>query len=303
MSFFLVTSGAEKMVLEDWEEVRPYIDAHIRDPFGKHSTSVQLFPTRIEAENSARETTIGKDPLNDKAFTLEKADLKISDELMSNNNRQQICYCSICKSHSYKSFKVIIYVDGATRNNGSVDATSGFGVYYPFSEHQNVSSSLPRTINGIRTTNQRAELAAIRHVLKETHAYITQDINHLLGINSQEKFNAIKAVLGGRDPGEYDGNHYVVRTDSLYAIQCITEWLITWEANGYRNAHNKPVDNQDLIKECVILYKKIKEVQSLNGRGAFEFEHVRGHKGEQGNEIADQLAKVGADHPSAQNWS
>lgn len=72
-------------------------------------------------------------------------------------------------------------------------------------------------------------------------------------------------------------------TDSMYSINCITKWSMAWERSGW----NVDKCNLDLIRP-------IKEL--LRGRiYNVEFTHVRGHKGDYGNEEADRLANMGAD--------
>ena len=91
-------------------------------------------------------------------------------------------YC--CKGARYRKFENLIeakeycendgryyiypvYVDGACRNNGRENAKGGYGVYYGDEDPRNVSVPLDRVDpNGIRPTNQRAELWAMNHALK-----------------------------------------------------------------------------------------------------------------------------------------
>lgn len=145
-----------------------------------------------------------------------------------------------------------VYTDGATLRNGSHDASSGIGVYYGPYDSRNRSVPLSDYINGLPTTNQRAELLAIKDVLIE--------------IDNSSNFDT-----------------YLILSDSLYAINCITKWLQKWERNGYLNVKNEPVHNRDIIEECVQLYNQIENKVFL--------EHVRGHQGNEGNEEADRLAK------------
>ena len=75
-----------------------------------------------------------------------------------------------------------------------------------------------------------------------------------------------------------------INTDSEYTINCITKWYKGWERNNWKNAKKQPVKNQDLIKQLYNFYKKNKVT----------FNHVRGHKGIYGNEMADHLAVEGS---------
>lgn len=64
----------------------------------------------------------------------------------------------------------------------------------------------------------------------------------------------------------------LIRSDSEYAIGALTQ---DWA----RNANVRLIEN-------------IRQDLALRG-GAVEFEHVKGHAGHEGNEVADQLANIG----------
>ena len=75
-------------------------------------------------------------------------------------------------------------------------------------------------------------------------------------------------------------------TDSNYLRQGITEWIHKWKLNNWRTAAKKPVANRDLWIEISDLNEK------MNG----QWNWVKGHAGDPGNERADQLANLGADN-------
>lgn len=75
-----------------------------------------------------------------------------------------------------------------------------------------------------------------------------------------------------------------ILTDSQYLIDCITEHIQKWKTNGWKNAKGKPVVNQELFQKLDQLLTNLD----------IQFEHVRGHRGNHGNEQADRLAKRGA---------
>ena len=72
----------------------------------------------------------------------------------------------------------------------------------------------------------------------------------------------------------------VIYTDSKYVKQGITEWIHGWKKKNW-----KDVKNPDL-------WQKLDEV--CQGRD-IEWHWVKGHAGHPGNEMADQLANLGAD--------
>ena len=75
-------------------------------------------------------------------------------------------------------------------------------------------------------------------------------------------------------------------TDSNYLRQGITEWIHKWKLNNWRTAAKKPVANRDLWIE----------ISELNEKMKVEWNWVKGHAGDPGNERADLLANLGADN-------
>ncbi len=76
-----------------------------------------------------------------------------------------------------------------------------------------------------------------------------------------------------------------ITTDSQYVRKGITEWIIGWQRNGWRNSQNKPVKNQDRWQVLLALVAKHQ----------VEWYWVKGHSGHPENELADQLANQGID--------
>jgi ribonuclease HI len=74
-------------------------------------------------------------------------------------------------------------------------------------------------------------------------------------------------------------------TDSKYVLQGITQWLPQWKAKGWRTASRKPVRNQDLWEQLDLAA----ESQDII------WHWVKGHSGDAGNELVDQLANRAID--------
>ena len=74
-------------------------------------------------------------------------------------------------------------------------------------------------------------------------------------------------------------------TDSNYVRSGITQWMANWKRNGWRTAGRKPVKNEDLWRR----------LDELAGRHEIEWHWVKGHAGDPGNELADELANRGAE--------
>ena len=72
----------------------------------------------------------------------------------------------------------------------------------------------------------------------------------------------------------------VIFTDSKYVMQGIQEWIKNWKINNWRTSQKKPVKNKELWQE----------LDELVSNRNIEWQWVKGHSGDFGNEIADKLA-------------
>lgn len=159
-----------------------------------------------------------------------------------------------------------VYIDGCTLRNGSPYACGGIGVFVAPNHPMNRAAPLVG-----KCTSQRAELmAAIR------------------GLEEAIKNCQTKLVLG-----------IELVTDSEYVQNVLCKWLWTWRQNGYRRTNGEPLKNVDLIRRLDATRKAYNEFyardnpeNSLND--AVTVNHVRGHKGNPGNEQADAFARKGA---------
>ena len=106
--------------------------------------------------------------------------------------------------------------------------------------------------------------------------------------NRMELIGAIKAM---EKLNQNNGVSLTIRTDSNYVRKGITEWLSSWKKNNWRKSDKKPVENKDLWEQL----DKIVSKHSVN------WEWVKGHAGETGNEIADALARKGRDEAKKTN--
>ena len=70
-------------------------------------------------------------------------------------------------------------------------------------------------------------------------------------------------------------------TDSRYVIDGITVWIDSWRQNNWRTANRKPVKNKELWQE----------LHALTLKHLIAWRWVRGHSGNQYNELVDQLAR------------
>ena len=73
-------------------------------------------------------------------------------------------------------------------------------------------------------------------------------------------------------------------TDSMYVLNGITSWIHGWKRNGWKNSAKQPVKNADLWRA----------LDAAAAQHEIEWQWVKGHAGDPGNERADRLANVGA---------
>ena len=117
---------------------------------------------------------------------------------------------------------------------------------------------------------------------------LNDDEKDLYGGNSETTNNqmemqaALEALKYLKDKNEV----IELYTDSNYLRQGITEWIHKWKLNNWRTAAKKPVANRDLWIE----------ISDLNEKMNVQWNWVKGHAGDPGNERADQLANIGADN-------
>ncbi|EKP0309671.1 hypothetical protein JGK42_003589 [Aeromonas veronii] len=75
-----------------------------------------------------------------------------------------------------------------------------------------------------------------------------------------------------------------ILTDSTYTRDCATKWAPGWKKRGWKLKSGKQVGNRVLVEEVYSAFERIKNKVSI--------EHVRGHAGIEGNELADKLASL-----------
>jgi len=96
--------------------------------------------------------------------------------------------------------------------------------------------------------------------------------------NQMELLAAIKALESLKEPCQVE-----LFTDSNYVKQGITEWIINWKKNGFKNSKKKPVVNAELWMR----------LDTIASQHKVNWQWVKGHSGHIENERADALANRG----------
>ncbi len=126
----------------------------------------------------------------------------------------------ITKNTENQNMKIdyCIYTDGACRNNGNQNSQAGIGIYFGENDNRNVS----KKVNGIKQTNNVAELLAINIAF-----YIIEE-----DLKQNKKIE--------------------IYSDSIYAINNLRFYGASYEILNWK----KDMPNKELIKSTYELYKK-----------------------------------------------
>ena len=100
--------------------------------------------------------------------------------------------------------------------------------------------------------------------------------------NRMEMMAVIEALSALKRPC-----HVILHVDSQYVLKGMTEWLQGWKAKGWRTAAKQPVKNVDLWQRLDALVHQSEH--------RIEWQWVKGHAGDPGNERADGLANRGVE--------
>lgn len=147
-----------------------------------------------------------------------------------------------------------IYTDGATSGNGMVNARGGYGAVILHGEEEH---HVYGRVSG-QATNQVCEIWAV-----------------IVGVTT---------ILGNFSHELAQNRTIEIYSDSAYVVNCINDgWYKKWQVNGWLNSQRKPVANQPLWEKLIALLPY----------ADFKFIKVKGHDGNEYNEIADELARKG----------
>ena len=77
-------------------------------------------------------------------------------------------------------------------------------------------------------------------------------------------------------------SNVVIHTDSKYLMNGINDWINNWKNNNWKTSTKKDVKNVDLWKA----------IDDLSSEHTIKWNWVKGHSGNPGNEMADDLANL-----------
>ena len=105
-------------------------------------------------------------------------------------------------------------------------------------------------------------------------------------INTTNNIMELKGCIEGLKAIKNKTLPVEVYLDSAYVLNGITNWIEGWKKKGWRTANKKPVLNKELWIELDSERNKFNNI---------EFIKVKGHAGNEGNEIADRLCNEAMD--------
>jgi len=148
--------------------------------------------------------------------------------------------------------KIIIYTDGSARGN---PGPAGWAAVILLGQNSGGQGRVIE-IGGRKdtATNNQMELSAPIGALKYVKKHMSKTV--------------------------FDTGNIEIFSDSKYVILGITEWILNWQKNNWRNANKKPVLNRELWEE---LYKLTEDLKP-------KWTYVEGHNGDKWNERADEIA-------------
>lgn len=101
-----------------------------------------------------------------------------------------------------------------------------------------------------------------------------------MGTNNTAELGALHESLLLAQKEVDNGNKVEIKCDSMYSINCIKTWAISWEKKGWTKKGGE-IKNLEIIKLAYHLYNSIKKDVTLS--------HIKAHAGFEGNELADRM--------------
>ncbi len=111
-----------------------------------------------------------------------------------------------------------------------------------------------------------------------------------MGTNNTAELNALYESLLMAQKNLENTNKVEIKCDSMYSINCIKTWAISWERNGWKKKGGE-IKNLEIIKKAYKLYNTIKKDIVLS--------HIKAHAGLEGNELADRMTVYARDTKEA----
>jgi len=180
------------------------------------------------------------------------------------------------------SRELLVYTDGACRNNGQANSQAGCA----FVTH--CSDGIPRPWNPPNGA----------YHMHGTFFFRLEDVGPTglreIQTSNRAELRAVLAALEWFWSGHTDLDFWkpkehaklVIATDSTYVVDGATKWVKTWEMNGWKLSTGQPVKNRDLWEELLKRFRLLQAERCEN----VSLWHIPREQ----NESADNAAKYAA---------
>ncbi|GAA5904926.1 ribonuclease H family protein [Sporobolomyces salmoneus] len=267
--FYAVKVGRVPGVYKTWDECKAQVNGF---QGGKH----KKFPTLGEAQafvNGSAPTPTASSSSTSTSNGKGKGRAMEGDEPAAKRQKTSKSKDPVFGTQESKyPARRIVYSDGSSKGNGKKGAVAGSGVFW---SHEEGANNLAERLPGVLQTNNRAEMYAVARIL-ETDPHPEEPL--------------------------------LICTDSKYTIEVFTSYIPGWRARGWRTSSGTTPLNSDLIRYILSLLalrtvhasKPSSSSSSSDSCMAnVKFKWIKGHAGQDGNEMADKLANQGAALPEA----
>lgn len=258
--YYAVAKGRKPGIYSTWDECKLQVNQFSGPIFKK-------FHSQIEAENFIKQRTNSNETncYKTKVPTLSKRS-QLKRELSSKTNSETPPLKRLKTINLSKSFNVIAAENEESPGKFIIDNTDYVNVY---------------TDGACSSNGHKGARAGIGvwfgddHPLNVSQAVVGRATNNMAEIQA--------VTIAARQARKAGIKNLKINTDSQFLISCINNWMPKWKANGWKTVTNKPVTNK------VELIEMEEALKSLN----IIWNHVNGHVGIYGNEMADKLARAG----------
>ena len=188
--YYAVAYGRKPGIYHTWNEAKEQID-------GYNGAKFKKFESLKQAENFIK----GNGSLILGQFGITNVVPELPKSLTTNEI-------------PYSKDTLLVFTDGACKDNGSINAKAGYSAIFPNHSYLNISEPLK---NGMKTNN-RAEYTAFIRALEQCE---------------KEDPTNTKTVY--------------LFTDSKLLHNTVTQWIKGWKNNGWKKNDGSPILNLDLI--------------------------------------------------------
>jgi len=145
---------------------------------------------------------------------------------------------------------------------------------------ENISGDVTIYCDGGCTPNPGKAGSGVAVYRNDKLSELWYGLYEVMGTNNTAELGALYESLIIAQKEAKKGNKVDIKCDSMYSINCIKTWAISWEKKGWTKKGGE-IKNLDIIKLAYALYNSIKKDVTLT--------HIKAHAGFEGNELADRM--------------